>query len=118
MSRRYSNKTLVVAVLTLLVVCVVSFVAGKRGGEISGQQAKARLELVWPQLMTLPDDDRALLAGFAIACRVEQQPETTSDVIACLRSAAADPDAIKPKGMGSAEAAARLEYLIETAQGK
>lgn len=118
MIRRIFNirNVVIAVVVALLFVLAIEF--GHRQGSQTGEQTKARLELVWPAFMALPETDRAVLAGFSMTCHLERQPETAADVIACLRSAAADPDAIKPKGMGWAEAAARLEVLIDTEQEK
>lgn len=117
MKKKLSKKPLIFmcAVVMITVFAVVIIFVGKRSGAATGAQVKDRVELVWPSLMSMPDSDRALLAGFAMTCRLEQKPQSVASVIACLRDAAADPDAIKPKGMDQADAAARLEVLIHDA---
>jgi hypothetical protein len=115
MSRSVRVVSIVVGVLLLFVLAIV---IGKKQGAETGAETLARLELVWPSFMRLSSTDRALLAGFSMTCHLEREPQQPAEVLACLRSAAADPDAIKPKGMGWAEAAARLEVLIDTAQEK
>lgn len=115
MSRSRRIVSIVVGVSLLFVLAIV---IGKKMGVDTGANTLARLELVWPSFMELSPTDRALLAAFSMTCHLERQPQKAAEVIACLRSAAADPDAIKPKGMGWAEAAARLEVLIDTAQEK
>lgn len=119
MKRRINRTPLILAVV-LVAVCVfaLAVVVGKKQGAQSGEQTKLRLELVWPSLMTLPDTDRALLAGFSMTCDLDRKRPTDAVVIDCLRAAAANPDALRPKGMGQQEAAERLETLITQAQGK
>lgn len=115
MSRRIPLYIAAVALIALS-AGVIYFI-GKQSGQKAGEQTKTRLELVWPSFMALPEIDRAVLASFALTCHLDQKPAEAAGVIACLREAAADPDSIKPKGMGKAEAAARLEGLISQAQG-
>ena len=118
MKRKMFDARIVVVAFVVVSLFVLAIVVGKKQGAQTGEQTKARLELVWPAFMSLPETDRTVLGGFSMTCHLERQPETAAAVIACLRSAAADPDALKPKGMGWAEAAARLEVLIDTAQEK
>lgn len=106
------------AALSLALSAGAVYFIGKQSGHRTGEQAKTRLELVWPSLMTLPTTDRALLAGFSMTCRMESRAKEADDVIGCLREAAGNPDAIRPKEMGQAEAAARLETLITQALEK
>ena len=116
MKRRLSRKTLfVIATIAVVIFAGILIKAGRDSGAVSGQKARDGIELVWPSLMALPETDRALLAGFAMTCDLADKPQSVTSVIACLRDAAANPDALKPKGMGQADAAARLEVLIDDA---
>lgn len=97
------------------IVAVGFWMAAKFGqmtGADAGARAKDRSELVWPSLMTMADDDRALIVGLAMSCHVERREATPRDVIACLREAAIDADAILPKGVDGAHARTRLEQLL------
>lgn len=120
--KRRINRTPLIIVVVLLVVCLfaLAVVVGHKQGEQSGERTKVRLELVWPSFMNLPSTDRALLAGFSMTCELDRLDKRATDavVIDCLRAAAANPDAVRPKGMGQQEAAERLETLITQAQGK
>jgi hypothetical protein len=119
---RHMNRRAVKFLLPMGIVILCIFAAlywtGQNSGRKSGEQTKARLELVWPSLMTLPETDRALLAGLSMTCQMEHRPIEAAEVIVCLREAASNPDAVRPKGMGQVEAAARLETLITQAQEK
>ena len=71
-----------------------------------------RLSLIWPFVARLQDTDRAFLAGLALTCKLHQHSDTRDEVVACLRSAAADPAAILPRDMNSADASSRLESML------
>ena len=101
-----------VAAIAIAVVFAVSLNASRNLGDLHGQQHLERLRLVWPTFSDLSEMDRAVIAGFALSCRLEQRPAVKGEVIACLRSAASDQDSIKPKDMSHAEAVARLDQLI------
>lgn len=118
MNRRAVKFLLPMGIVVLCIFAALSYWTGQNSGRKSGEQTKTRLELVWPSLMTLPETDRALLAGLSMTCQMEQRPKQAAEVIGCLRMAAGDPDAIRPKEMGQAEAASRLETLITQAQEK
>jgi len=68
----------------LVVLLVISWPVGRWLGAREGNAAKARLELVWPGFMQLPDRDRAVLAALSLACRLATELETREAVVACL----------------------------------
>lgn len=102
--------------LGIALLAAIGFVVATKIGHKAGADAAAlardRLQLVWPSLMTMPEEDRALIVGLAMTCELERQPLEPRDVVACLRSAAADPHAMLPKGVDQARAQARLEQLL------
>jgi hypothetical protein len=84
-------------------------------GNEEGERSVERLSLVWPSFRSMPVDDRALLAGLSLTCRVQDRPAVKSAVIACLQEAAADPRATLPKGFDRSRGQARLEELLRLA---
>ncbi len=85
---------------------------GREAGRSAGEQAKARLQLALPTFDSLPDDDRALLVGLAMTCKLEDRPAQVGEVVTCLREAATDPHVILPKGVDKAADPGRLEQLL------
>lgn len=96
----------------IAVVAIAALAIGNYSGRENAEKAKARLELVWPDFDNLPDEDRALLGGYSLACKLPSRPLEAAEVIACLRDAAAHEDSILPRGMTNEQAKARLEKLI------
>ena len=96
-------------------IVLVGFLAMKSArhlGNEEGERSVERLSLVWPSFRAMPVDDRALLAGLSMTCRVQDRPAVKSAVIACLQEAAADPRATLPKGFDRSRAQTRLEELL------
>lgn len=95
------------AVIALLVVSLLSFAAwfgtrigfdaGLRAGTVAGAQAAKGLELVWPDVLQMPETDRLVLGHLAIRCRLEDEPPVAENVVRCLRSAAAGNDLSKER---------------------
>lgn len=91
---------------------------GRMAGADAGDRSRDRLQIIWPSIMTMQQDDRALIVGLAMSCHLEHRPTAANEVVACLREAAADPHAILPKGMDAAGARARLEQLLPHSGGE
>lgn len=112
--------TLMKRPMILLIVSVL-FVFSLIGANIAGRQAARadieRLEKVWPFLERLTEADRAFLAGLAMTCKLHRHGEMQSDVVTCLRSAAADPGAILPNSVSHADAQVKLERMLDYASG-
>ena len=89
-----------------------SLVGATYVGRESAQVDIERLSLIWPFVARLQDSDRAFLAGLALTCRLHQHSNTRDEVVACLRSAAADPEALLPREMNHGDAGARLERML------
>jgi hypothetical protein len=105
---KHALGVVVVAVIALGLATKI----GHMAGEDAGGRAKDRLQLVWPSLMAMPEGDRALIVGLAMSCRLEERPAEPREVVACLREAAADPNAMLPKGTDKASVPAKLEQLL------
>lgn len=100
----------------LVVVFAITVIGiGRQAGETTAKADIELLSLVWPYVMDLQQNERALLAGLSLSCRLKQTATDRDSVIACLRSAAADPAALRPKDVSPEEAAARLERLLAIA---
>lgn len=109
MSRK---KIYLLAAIAIAVVFVVSLNASYNAGDRDGRAHLERLQLIWPGFLDLPEADRAVIAGLALSCRLEERPAVPAEVAACLRESAADPDSMKPKGVSQGEASAALERLL------
>ncbi|WP_299163971.1 hypothetical protein [Accumulibacter sp.] len=113
-------KVLLKRPMILLIVAVI-FVFSLIGANIAGRQAARadieKLETVWPFLDRLSEADRAFLAGLAMTCKLHRYGETQSEVVTCLRTAAADPSAILPNSVSQADAHDKLERMLDYAPG-
>lgn len=111
---RSKRRLLIVALiaLSILVAANLARVMGARAGAIAAERSRERLQLVWPSLMDMPANDRALLVGLALTCHVENRPAIVGDVVECLRGALDDPHAMLPKGVDRNAARARLDQLL------
>lgn len=98
--------------LVIAVALVIAAVAGRYLGQSSAKEALARIEMIWPGFMEMPEQDRAFIGGLAMTCRLSKVDLDRKEVLACLRSAADDPKALLPKGFKSEDAPAILEALI------
>jgi len=109
------KRIVIVAIAALVIVggsIMLASIIGRLAGERAAAASKERLELIWPSLMQMPVNDRALLVGLAMTCHVEQRPAIAGDVVACLLDAVDDPHAILPKGVDRDSARARLDKLL------
>lgn len=117
-SRGVDIKVLLKRPMILLLVAVI-FVFSLIGANIAGRQAARadieRLETVWPFLDRLSEADRAFLAGLAMTCKLHRHGETQSEVVTCLRTAAADPGAILPNAVSQTDAHDKLERMLDYA---
>lgn len=111
-----SRRTLYILMPLIILGLAGTYLFSQNTGQKSGELIKSRLEQVWPSFMTWPGIDRALVGGFAVSCHLDEKPDQAPAVIACLREAAAKPDAIRPQGMDQPQASARLETLIGQGQ--
>ena len=103
---------LTLSAITAVVVLSAAGWIGYHEGRANGQVTRSRAELVWPKLMAMPEADRAVIAGYAETCRLEESAATKTAVVACLRQAALDPHARIPKAHTAESARERLEALL------
>ncbi|AMR77951.1 hypothetical protein [Cupriavidus nantongensis] len=96
----------------VLAVALIGQFLGTMAGNADGERAKVRLEIVWPSLMSMPQEDRALLVGLAMSCRLERRQAEADEVVDCLRQAASSPDAMLPRGTDRASVPAQLNRLL------
>ncbi|WP_155747093.1 hypothetical protein [Burkholderia territorii] len=99
-------------IVSLATLLPVATWVGRTAGREDGKRAIERVQLVWPSILSMPTEDRALVAALGMKCRVQDRPPVASEVIACLRDAAADPDTDLPKGVDRRAAQARLNELL------
>jgi len=85
---------------------------GRWAGGSAADATIKRLSVLWPDVMAMPQQDRALLARLSIKCDLLGQPEDQSSTIRCLRQAAATEAADKTFEIP----AAQLERLLNQAQ--
>lgn len=109
-----TKRTLWTGIL-IAVVALAAVGIGRQAGEDVAKADIELLSLVWPYVMDMQQNERALLAGLSITCRLNRTATDREGVIACLRSAAAEPAARRPKDIPPEEAAARLERLLASA---
>ncbi|MDC6127262.1 hypothetical protein PPH41_04555 [Burkholderia gladioli] len=95
-----------------IITVTVGHMVGRSQGLAVGEADKARLQLIWPSLMSMPKDDRALLVGLAMTCNLQRTPLDASDVADCLRKGVDDSNVMLPKGIERDQARSRLEVLL------
>lgn len=109
---KLKNRSLVILPIVAVLLGVSAINIGRWTGADAGQRALDRLQVVWPSLLAMPERDRALLAGLAMTCHLEQRGNTSRDVVECLQEAANDDNPILPRGMSKEQAAQGLERLL------
>lgn len=100
--------------LGIVLVAGLSTCIGRHLGESDGSASRQRLELVWPNLMQMRDQDRALLAGLALSCGLQNRGEDRASVLECLQEAIESDDVHLPYSMDRKQAIDRLRQLIPT----
>lgn len=114
---RLSNRLIGAVIVGIIAAIALAMLLGRNAGENKAASHAARLKLLWPNLMQMPKDDRAILVGFALTCNLEQRPLRNSEVKACLREGARQNEPRLPKGLTQGAAVSRLEALLATAKG-
>jgi hypothetical protein len=103
---------IVAAAIGLTIAVMVASFALRLGAE-AGAQTAERLNLVFGEVLALPETERALLASLAMACRLHVKDKTPGAVVACLRDGAADPSLMLP--IGASEPSIALDHLLAKA---
>jgi hypothetical protein len=70
-----------------------------RAGEAQANQEVQRLDLVFGNVLALPERDRLLLAVLSSHCKLHTRPPVRNETIHCLRGAAAAPALRLPKSL-------------------
>jgi hypothetical protein len=96
----------------LVLIAGLGISIGRLTGKSDGIASRQRLEIVWPDLMQMPDQDRALLAGLALTCHVQDRNKEQAAVLECLHEALEDEHPRLPYGMDRKQARDRLNHLI------
>lgn len=84
-------------------------------GKAHAQASLQRLEFVWPNVMTMPERDRALLATLGFTCSLREVEFDHAKIIQCLQSALLGEPSL-PEGMTMDQAIERLAELIEDSE--
>lgn len=74
--------------VAILVAGLLLTLLGRGAGLRAAEQDKERLQLLWPDIMTMPIQDRTLIVRAAMECKVYRQPVQAEAVAQCLREGA------------------------------
>ena len=111
------RRTILIGAVVALVLAIGISIAyrlgaehGARSGASAGQEALERLQLIWPRLSQMPDNDRLILAYLAMRCDLHDEPAVPRDIVRCLsRAATAEDSSLSISGSAKRRAAlARL----------
>jgi len=69
---------------------------------------RARLQLIWPDYLAIPDKDRELLDALAVHCHLAREPLALAPAVECLQRAASDAAFVAPGGINAAAELPRL----------
>lgn len=116
MSKPNPSRRLVIIALAIVAVSLI-FIAF-REGKNDGAASIERIELLWPEFMSMPEQDRALLGGLALTCRLERRAATPGDVENCLLEGAESSSPILPSGMSKEQASVELKRLLSMAKAR
>ncbi len=87
--RRFSRNKVLSIIVVVAMMSGAAIAIGRWAGRVYFGDVRDRLELRWADLMTLPEDERAVLVRAAIACDLMQQSiPTAGSVEACVREGA------------------------------
>ncbi|CAN7519689.1 hypothetical protein LJR168_003914 [Pseudoxanthomonas sp. LjRoot168] len=101
-----------VLMIVVGVIILVGSMLARDLGKAHAEAALQRLQFVWPDVMTMPERDRALLATLGFTCSLREVELDREMIIQCLQSALLEEPTL-PKGMTMDQAAKRLAELIE-----
>ena len=97
---------------SLVALALISIPVARLVGAAHAKEAKARLVLVWPNLMQMPERDRAFVVALAMNCRLEKRPATKGEVIACLKEGTTAERGIFPVGLDRSSAPGKLDQML------
>ncbi|MFC0253680.1 hypothetical protein [Massilia consociata] len=81
-------KSLIQLGVILLALAVFGYFGAKYVGNMTQDSTLERLETVWPEFRTMPEQDRDFLIEASLTCNVLARPAVRADVVDCLRSTA------------------------------
>jgi hypothetical protein len=85
MPTKFSKPLLIVSAVALVIAIGFAIVfAGRTLGEKEGKAAVERLQLLWPNVLTMSEPDRILLAKLSLDCNVSDVPAEKAAVRECL----------------------------------
>jgi hypothetical protein len=105
------GKKIAVGLVLVAAIAGASVGIGRFIGAAAADAMIVRLSVLWPDVMAMPQQDRALLAWLSINCNLLRQPENEGATVQCLRQAAATEAA----GKAFEAPAAQLEHLLRQA---
>jgi len=88
--------TLAIAALVAGLIVTVAAVVTSYAAQRDAIAQRARIELVWPDVLALPANERVFIEAMAEHCHLARRPLTAYAATVCLTEAAADP-AFSPK---------------------
>lgn len=109
-----NRKVVLIGVACAVVVLAGAVPLGRWLGEGMASDVHERLIQLWPDVMTMPQQDRSLLVLLAFECRLAERPVSRPEILACLRSATEE-DRIKRVSASPAE---HLEKLIDRSESR
>ncbi|MCC2974104.1 hypothetical protein [Massilia sp. IC2-476] len=87
--------------LVLALLAVFGFVGARYMLKAHSQSTLDQLAVVWPNIATMPEQERAFLVELAHTCNLTTREHVAAEVVDCLRSVRMD-----------ANASARLDRLL------
>ena len=88
--------------LVLALLAVFGFVGARYMLKAHSQSTMDQLAVVWPNITTMPEQERGFLVELAHTCNLTTREPVRAEVVDCLRSVRMD-----------ANASARLDRLLE-----
>jgi hypothetical protein len=81
----------VLAIASCVGLLAIAIFVGHNAGREDAKLAIQRLDLVFGNVMTLPEADRLLLVKLSMTCRLSSRPLARDETIRCLREATSAP---------------------------
>lgn len=75
---------IIFAVFFVIAIGLAIVFVGRTLGEKEGKAAVERLQLLWPNVLTMSESDRILLAKLSLDCKVSEVPAEKTAVRDCL----------------------------------
>ncbi|CAN7328065.1 hypothetical protein [Variovorax sp. LjRoot178] len=105
-------RKIAIGTVAATVLAVGALAIGTWSGRALAEATQQRLRGLWPEVMTMPQEDRMLLVWLSFECNLTLQPAGQGETIGCLRKAAAT-EAASERFQAPAT---QLEQLLRSAQ--